>query len=210
HLVLMSAFLIAPDARRLVDWFVLNRKVTPAPAPRYGPSARSHRAWIIAQLVFAVWVVGLQIYGAEQATRMYGTKAPRSPLYGIWDVDSMSLDGVLRPPLTTDTSRYSHVVFQSLTGLVSFQKMDQKFDRFTATIDTVKRTISLRKPTDSTFTPVLSYNRASPDRLTPDRLTLDGPWGDKHLRISMTLHDLNRFMLISRGFHWVQEFPVNR
>ncbi|HJQ21233.1 MAG TPA: hypothetical protein VJ867_12865, partial [Gemmatimonadaceae bacterium] len=50
HLVLMSAFLIAPDARRLADWFVFNRVVTPAPAPRYGPSARSHRAWIIAQL----------------------------------------------------------------------------------------------------------------------------------------------------------------
>jgi uncharacterized membrane protein YphA (DoxX/SURF4 family) len=52
HLVLMSIFLIAPDARRLVDWFVLNRPVEPAPAPRYGPSARSHRGWIIAQLVF--------------------------------------------------------------------------------------------------------------------------------------------------------------
>ena len=27
---------------------------------------------------------------------------------------------------------------------------------------------------------------------------------------AMTQRDLNDFMLISRGFHWVQEYPVNR
>jgi len=30
------------------------------------------------------------------------------------------------------------------------------------------------------------------------------------VRMAMTQHDLNKFLLISRGFHWIQEFPVNR
>jgi hypothetical protein len=205
HLVLMSLFLIAPDARRLVNWFVLNRPVEPAPAPRYGSSARSHLGWIIAQVVFAVWAVGFQINGGMEAWDAYGGGAPKSPLYGIWDVDSMSIDGELRPPLATDTLRYSHAVFQSLNGLISFQKMNQKFDRFTGTIDTVKHTLTLQKGNDSTSKPVLAYERPS-----PTQLAFEGEIDGKRVRMAMTQHDLNKFLLISRGFSWVQEFPINR
>jgi len=204
HLVLMSLFLIAPDTGRLINWFVLNRPVVPAPAPRYGPSARSHLGWIIAQLVFLVWTLGFQIYGGAEGWKTYGGGAPKSPLYGIWDVDSMSIDNELRPPLTTDTLRYSHAVFQAPNG-VTFQKMDQKFDRFGARIDTVTRTLTLSKATDSTSKPVLTYERPS-----PTKLALEGDLGGKRVRMVMTQRDLNSFFLISRGFNWVQEFPMNR
>ena len=205
HLVLMSIFLIAPDARRLINWFVLNRPVVPDTAPRYGPSAKSHRVWIIAQLVFTAWAMGLEIYGGAQGWKTYGAGAPKSPLYGIWDVDSMSVNGELRPPLTTDTLRYSHVVFQGVNGFVAFQKMNQTFDRFGGTVDTVKHTLALRKGTDSTWKPVLAYDRPS-----STRLTFEGDLGGKRVRMAMTQHDLDKFMLIGRGFHWIQEFPVNR
>jgi hypothetical protein len=206
HLVLMSIFLIAPDARRLINWFVLNRPVVPDSAPHYGSSARSHRVWIIAQLVFTAWALGLEIYGGAQGYKQYGAGAPKSPLYGIWDVDSMSINGELRPPLATDTLRYGHVVFQALNGNIAFQKMNQKFDRFMGTIDTVKRTLTLQNFSDTTSKPVLNYERPS-----STSLALEGDLGGgKRVRMAMTHHDLNTFMLISRGFHWVQEYPINR
>jgi hypothetical protein len=201
----MSIFLIAPDARRLINWFVLNRPVMPEPAPRYGPSSRSHVGWIIAQVLFAVYALGFEIYGGAQGWKAYGGGAPKSPLYGIWAVDSMSVNGELKPPLTTDTLRYSHVVFQSLQGRAAFQKMNQKFDYFGATVDTVKHTITLQKFTDTTSKPVLTYERPS-----PTKLAFEGDIDGKRVRIAMTQRDLNSFMLISRGFNWVQEYPVNR
>jgi hypothetical protein len=204
HLVLMSIFLIAPDARRLVNWFVLNRPVVPEPAPRYGPSARSHRGWIVAQLAFTVLALGLAVRGGAEGYKQYGPGAPKSPLYGIWNVDSMSIDGELRPPLTTDTLRYRYAVFQTPPS-ATFQKMDQSFERFGSTIDTVKRTLTLRKASDSTWKPVLAYERP-----TPTRLTFEGDIDGKRVRMAMTQRDLNTFFLISRGFNWIQEFPVNR
>jgi uncharacterized membrane protein YphA (DoxX/SURF4 family) len=158
-----------------------------------------------AQLVFTAWALGLEIYGGAQGYKPYGPGAPKSPLYGIWDVDSMSINGELKAPLTTDTLRYSHVVFQSLNGFPAFQKMNQKFDYFRGTIDTVERTLTLHKGTDSTWKPVLTYERPS-----PDKLAFEGDIDGKRVRMAMTQHDLNKFLLISRGFHWVQEFPVNR
>jgi hypothetical protein len=205
HLVLMSALLIAPDARRLVNWFILNRPVVPESSPRYGATLFSNRVWLVAQVIFAAWALSLEVYGGAQGYKQYGPGAPKSPLYGIWDVDSMSIDGELRAPLTTDSLRYSHVVFQALDGGISFQKMNQTFDRFFGPVDTVKRTITLRKGSDSTWKPVLSYERPS-----PTKLAFEGDIDGKHVRLAMTQHDLNKFFLISRGFHWIQEFPVNR
>jgi hypothetical protein len=204
HLVLMSLVLIAPDTRRLIDWFVRNRPVVPAPAPRYGSNARSNRGWIIAQLVFLVWALGWQIQGGMEGYKAYGPGAPKSPLYGIWNVDSMSIDGEFRPPLTTDTLRYRYAVFQAPTGM-TLQKMDLSFVRFGATIDTVKRTLALRKASDSTWRSVLTYERPK-----PTRLTVEGVIDGKRVRMAMTQRDLNTFFLISRGFNWVQEYPVNR
>lgn len=205
HLVLMSILLIAPDTRRLVNWFVLNRPVVPESSRRYGPSALSHRMWMIGLVIYTAWALGLEVYGGAQGDAQYGPGAPKSPLFGIWDVDSMSINNELRPPLTTDSLRYSHVVFQNRDGVISFQKMDQSFDRFSGVVDTAKRTISLKTFSDSTWKPVLRYEQP-----TPNKLAFEGDIDGKRWRLAMTLHDLNKFMLISRGFHWVQENPVNR
>ena len=56
----------------------------------------------------------------------YGAGAPKSPLYGIWDVELMTIDGELRPPLVTDGSRWRRVIMQSPTG-VAFQRMNDDY-----------------------------------------------------------------------------------
>jgi hypothetical protein len=69
----------------------------------------------------------------------------------------------------------------------------------------VKHTLTLRKATDSTWKPVLAYERP-----TPTKLTVEGDIDGKRVRMAMTQRDLNSFLLISRGFNWIQEYPFNR
>jgi hypothetical protein len=204
HLVVMSIVLFAADVPRLLDMFVFNRTVEERQAPRYGSTRRANRAWLVAQVAFTVWALGLHTYVGTQSWHSYGGAAPKSVFYGIWDVDSMTVDGILRPPLTTDTTRYSHAVFQTTTG-VTFQKMSQSFDRLSGKVDTVNRTIALKNPADAAWHGTLKYERPA-----PNRLALDGDMGGKRVQLVMTRHELEKFLLVSRGFHWVQEFPVNR
>ena len=116
----------------------------------------------------------------------------------------MSINGELHPPLLTDSARYSHAVFQATTGM-TLQLMDQSFLRLGAVIDTTKRTIALKKPADSTWKATFAYSRPS-----PTRLTLEGDMDGKHIQMQLSQHDLNKFLLVSRGFNWVQEQPLNR
>ena len=205
HLVVMSLVVIAPDVSRLNNLFLLNRPVVPRTPPRFGRSPQANRRWLIGTLVFAFWLLGSNVYQHAQGWKVYGGGAPKSALFGIWDVETMSIDGVLHPPLLTDSTRYSHAVFQSPIGM-TLQKMDQTFQRYATTIDTIKRTISLKKaPTDSTWKATLAYQRP-----TPTQLSLEGDVDGKHIQMLMTLHDLNKFLLVSRGFNWIQEQPFNR
>jgi len=204
HLVLMSIFLIAPYSKRLLGFMVLNRPVESYEPQRYGRSEKSRRYWLVAQVVFAICALAWETYGGANGWKTFGGGAPKSALFGIWDVDSMSIDGVAHPPLLTDSARFSHAVFQAPTGM-TLQKMDQSFVRYGVTIDTLKHTIALKKGTDSTWRATLAYQRP-----TPAKLTLDGEVDGKHIQMAMTLHDLNKFLLVSRGFNWVQEQPFNR
>jgi hypothetical protein len=204
HLVVMSVVLFAPDIPRLLDMFLFHRAVEPKPTPRYGSTPGAQRAWNAAQIVFLVWALAYSTYGGWKSWYTYGGGAPKSVFYGVWDVDSMIVDGVVRPPLTTDTSRYGHAVFQAPTG-IAFQKMNLNFDRFSATVDTVAHTIAMKSFADTAWHGTLKYEHS-----VPNRLVLDGDMGGKPTQIVMTQRDLNKFLLIGRGFHWVQEFPVNR
>jgi len=204
HLVVMSIVLFAPDIPRLLDMFVFHRPVEAKPAPRYGNTPKAQRAWAIAQVVFAVWALGLSTYQGNKSWHTFGGAAPKSMFYGIWNVDSMTIDGVLRPPLTTDSARYSHATFQTPTGAV-FQKMDQTFDRFSVKVDSTTHVLALRNLVDTAMSGALKYQRP-----TPDRLVLDGSIGGKRVQLVMTQHDLQKFLLVSRGFNWVQEYPINR
>jgi hypothetical protein len=206
HLVVMSIVLFAPDIPRLLDMFVFHRPVEERPAPRYGTSPRAQRAWTIAQVAFAIWALGFSTYQGNKSWHSFGGAAPKSMFYGIWDVDSMTIDGVLRPPLTTDSVRYSHAVFQAPTS-VTFQKMDQSFDRFSVKLDSTTHMLALKSLTDTAVSGALKYERPS-----PNRLLLDGSVGGKRVQLALTLHDLEKFFLVSRSkeVHWVQEFPINR
>jgi hypothetical protein len=48
------------------------------------------------------------------------------------------------------------------------------------------------------------------DRPAPDRLILQGQIDGHQIQAQLTQFDLSKYLLISRGFHWVQEHPFNR
>jgi hypothetical protein len=204
HLILMSVFLIAPDARRLANVLLLNRSAGPSTRGTLGRTPRARRAAVIAQAVFGVYLVGMNLNAARQSWTEYGGGAPKSPLYGIWNVEQMSIDGVIRSPLVTDYDRWRRVLFDRPTAM-TFQRMDDTFASFPVRIDEAGKSIALTKPADKNWSARFSF-----DRPAPDRLILDGQMDNHRIRMELRLVDRNKLLLVSRGFHWIQEYPFNR
>ena len=199
HLILLSLFLIAPDAKRLVNVLLLNRPAAPSTAL---PVGAGRQIAVAAQVLFGMYLIGMNLYEANRAWTTYGGGAPKSPLYGIWNVEQMSIDGVTRLPLVTDYDRWRRVVFDRPTA-VAFQRMNDTFAMFGAKIDLAAKQITVTSQRDRGG----SFTFEQP---LADRLVLDGELNGHKMRMELQLFDRNNFLLVNRGFNWVQEYPFNR
>ncbi len=204
HLVLMALFLLAPDARRLLSVLVLNRPARAPGIPPIGATHRARRIALVAQLLLGLYIVGMNLNNARDGWYTYGGGAPKSPLYGIWQVAYLSISGVERAPLVTDYDRWRRVIFERPTSM-AFQRMDDTFAWFGTRIDVNAKTLVLTAGPQQTQRGTFSFERPA-----PDRLTLTGEFDGAKVRMRLELFDRHRFLLVTRGFHWVQEYPFNR
>lgn len=204
HLILLSVYLLAPDVKRLMNFFFLNRSAEASVLPALFDSRRANRLAFALQVVLGVWLLGMNASAARQAWHQYGGGRTVSALYGIWDVEQQTIDGQPRPPLLTDPGRWRRAIFD-FPERATLQRIDDSFARYGATVDVKNKTLFLSDDREKNWKANFSIDRA-----TPDQMTLDGNMDGHVVHMQLKLENRNHFMLVSRGFHWVQEYPYNR
>jgi hypothetical protein len=201
NLLLMAIFLMAPDLDRLARVLVLHQPAPPGNlegsrfAWRFGA-----RTWRIAALALKTAFFGYLLYNhihggwnSYQSTR----NAPKPPLYGLYEVESFTRNGVEMPPLLTDAQRWRKIAIQ-FPRAVSVKMMDDSLRGYTAEYDATKNSVKLTGPADAGL-----YTYAKPD---DNHVLLTGD----ALKITLRRIDASKFLLVDRGFHWINERPFNR
>ncbi len=204
HLWLLSIFLLAPQVPRLVDFFVRGRAVAAQAVEPLFESLRANRiaAWV--QAVLWIWILSVNTYQSASSWREYGGGRPKSALYGIWDVTEMTADGQVRPPLLNDNGRWRRMIFD-FPEMMTAQHLDDAFERFQVSLDASKNALLLSKQDDKAWKASFSYQRPA-----PDELLLTGTMAGHNVQMQLKRVDEKKFLLASRGFHWVQEYPFIR
>ena len=204
HLILMCLVLLAPEAKRIMRVLVLNKTAEPSTQPPLFRGVRARRVAFALQLLLGAYIVGMNFDSARKAWFTRGGGAPKPPLYGIWNVEEMRVDGVVRSPLVNDYGRWRRVIIQNATGM-SFQRMDDTFQGYSATVDMTAKSIALTSAADKAFAAKFAIEQ--PD---PERMVLDGTMGGQKIRLQLQRFDHTKLQLLSRGFNWIQERPFNR
>ena len=83
--------------------------------------------------------------------------------------------------------------------------MNDSIKGFAFTPDTTARKIVMFDYNDATKKSNLLYSFPQ-----EDVLLLTGKLNDDSVTIEMKKYDLKNFLLVNRGFHWVNEYPFNR
>jgi hypothetical protein len=201
HILLMAGFLVLPDARRLLDVLLFNR---PTAAREFAPSVLSPRwrmARNVAKYVFLLSAVVSQVVTCMHDSRM---KDDRHELYGLYEVEDFSRNGTSEEASLANKARWRSLTVNEYGG-VWVRKMDDTKSFLRATVDDKTKAISFTVP----------KAMATPDSLActkPDaeHLLLEGKLGEDALVVKLKKLPLPQFQLMTRGFHWIQEFPYNR
>jgi hypothetical protein len=83
--------------------------------------------------------------------------------------------------------------------------MDDSFARYGASIDLKKGTIALTEADDKQWRASFAFHR-----LATGLMIIDGTMDNHRVHMGLSLVDSSTFLLVSRGFHWIQDYPFNR
>lgn len=217
QLFVFALVLVAPDAVRITRVLLGSSARAATRRPLLG-TVRGSRIALAVYALLAVWLVGNQIEDSWNSWTGYGNGREKSPLYGIWTVSEYTVSTVQLPPLVVDgapprapgdltigTERLRRVVFDS-TYAVTVQRMDDSLVQYPARIDTENRTIALTADSAGRWkVGDFRYEEAE-----DGTLALEGQLSGRSVRMRLQQVDLDRYPLVSRGFHWVQDAPYKR
>lgn len=231
-LLALTMVLLAPHIPRLYKVLVLNRPSEPVEfLPLFERPQRNRWAYRVGMTCLAI-TLGIRLFAFTEARgKAYG----RTPveIFGIYNVESFSSNGDLLPPLLTDERRWRRVIIER-SGLASVHIMNDNIIDFLTSVDSEEKKISFLENPDETMTAAGGNRMAFNPREIENRfknavekdenvavtleysreddggLSFSGPWGDDLIEVQLSRVDESEFLLLKRGFHWVQDYPFFR
>jgi hypothetical protein len=217
RLFLLSLLLLAPDLKRLWHFFILHQPVEAQIFPPHFKSRGANTAALVSKVVVLVLYVTMVILNTTPMWLPKLTGAPKAPLHGIWLVDEFKREAQVLPPLSTDKQRWNHLIIEgvqfpgsdaSIIGVITPMAELSKARWQQCKIDETKHTLTLTafdKKKDPPPSAVLTFARPK-----PDQLVLTGTSDGKLVEVKLHRIPDTKFPLISRGFHWINEYPFSR
>ncbi len=203
-LLLMTLFLIAGDLQRFLNFFILNK---PVQAKDYTPIFKK-KNWKITRLaikgLFICSAIGFGAYECWQESNDFGNDATKPALFGNYRVETFVRNNDTLPSLTTDSVRWSKVMV-AYGNSMKITKMNDSAKWYKISVFPAEHRAMITRFRDSSLANNFSYTQ--PDSST---LIMAGKWKDDSLFVKMKIEDNKHFLLMNRGFHWINEYPVNR
>jgi uncharacterized membrane protein YphA (DoxX/SURF4 family) len=229
HLVLMSVFLMAPDLPWLTRVLVLGQ-----PVAARGYTSLVRQRWLdwalfVIRTLVVITFLSVTLYQNNERSKLYGREVPEPPMFGLWEVEEFTLDGKVRPPLTTDEGRWQRVIFRKpltfqkgtpgKTTVAIYNMRGKQAYVSEVEVNEEEKTISLIRPPGQSQSEearvmyVLRYTEPEPEVIVLEgelKILADGNNGPKRIKVRLRHYGKDKFLLSSRGFHWINEVPYNR
>jgi hypothetical protein len=195
HYLAICLFLLAPDVRRLAGVLVFHRAVEAASIawPPMKPWARRTRIAVKAA------VLSLVVYKTVQHTRRglaFRSRPATSTIAGAYDVEEFQSLG---DPRIAAWRSFS----VSRRGFAQVGRADGSRSRYAVKEDGEKGTLTLSARQDGPPLWIMFVRREG------DALTLEGTLEEAAIRVRLRRIDETKWLLVTRGFHWVSETPYN-
>jgi len=199
HLLVIAVLLVIPESRRLVDMFLLNHRVEPAQMTRFFRKELLNKGIILAQILYMLFLFCSCSYYAIKA----GAKV--APYIGLWQVDKCAMSSGTDDAMATDLKPQNWAKLDcSSCMLYVTNKNGSKSTYIIQSIGDKK--IEMDTTGSKSRQKLIEWSYA---RLNQSALTLDGELNGK--KVHLELETLpQRWLLMTRGFHWIQEYPFNR
>jgi hypothetical protein len=203
HLLLMAVFILSFDLKRVVRFFFLNKSVQPADlSPAFGNKPLRNVLVFVKFLLIAFFLFSIINVHYNYAS-MYENMRSKTFLFGSYEVESFEKNHKDITIFNSDSLTWKNV-FMLSGGYWSIRMMNDSLKYFTANADTSAQKIVLNESYNRSIRYELHYLKTD-----ADKIELNGELFNDILSIQLKKFDKN-YLLVNRGFHWINEYPYNR
>jgi hypothetical protein len=201
HLFLLATFIACDDFSRLIGFFFTNQKVEPYEMKSYfeGHSKFKYLTGL-KYFLLGFWVY--TNYTGSIKRDIANAEEKKFSLYGIHNIAYRTINNDTIPLLYKSESWKNLIINTESRGAV--QLLNDSTQRFTFKVDSIKRTIDFKGYTDTLQKYNFKYTYKNKS------LRLEGKMKNDNVVMGFNRKDETKFLLNSRGFHWVNEEPYNR
>lgn len=201
HLILMATVLVAPDLPRLRDFFVRREATGPLFVEHIpgvtSPWGRRNATW--AQLAAGLYLLAMFTNLSQRFWITQGDGRPRSPLYGIWEVAELRLNGQTVSPADADYDRRWRRVIFDTPDVVAIQRTDDSVAHYGASIEAGGSRLQLSKGRSRTWRADFEVQRAG-----DGELRLAGDMDGHRIEAQLRRVELDTFRLRESTFRWIR------
>lgn len=204
HLVLFTVFLLSRDIKKLLTFFLTSSPVSLVPIQQ--PVFK--KEWLKKALLgFKILLLGYifidGVLGAMRNEFIYGEKAPKPALYGLYKVTEFVKNDEIIPSNIDDEKRWEYIVMER-KARVQVNFLNKKRMGFQSSVDTIKQKIYLTSYGEDSENYILDYEKK--DSVLNVKTIFNGDT----LQIKTKRLTKDDFLLTNRGFNWISERPFNR
>jgi hypothetical protein len=206
HYLLFSIGLAMVFWKNLMGVFVLQKPSQPVVL---NPLFQNKKAFIASQ-VLKVLILGYFFYTTYSSysgyQKMMAEESLRSPIAGIYQVETLSRDSEDTVALASKTTEITRMIFDNQSPeRVTVTFGDDSKLRYLAEFDTVAYTVTAVLPTDSTNRFEFTYKYDG-----MGILFLNGTFKDNSLSLQLNKLETDSLLLVKRKFQWISPIPYNR
>ena len=200
HLLLMAIVVVVPDLDRLADVLVRNRAARPAMLGTAPTDLRWRMAYRMAKVLMLVYLtVPLTVRDLRNYhKRGMGANDAKPALYGLYAVDVFKRNGSLEPALLDDATRWRDVAVE-VNGDLIVRHMDDSMTAYKQHYNAATHTATIDAKDSASSGELLAIKEAD------NRLRLSGTVDGAVMDVELRRLDPSKSVLMSRGFHWVND-----
>jgi hypothetical protein len=206
HLLVFTIFIILPDVKRLLHFFLLNKPVAPEYIKPVYQNQKTRMVYLIGKGGLIILLIGILTAKSIENRKFlteYNRAAETEPLLGDYDVETFILNGEVVTPGMRDTQRWKKIEIDR-RSTINIQYMDGGMGPWHFNKNPTNNRIIIHS-NDLFSTGIFSIKSDG------STLTLDGMLDQNKLKIvCKKSREDDSFLLVNRGFHWVNEYPLNR
>ena len=204
HLVLMTLFLLTHDIKRLLQFFFTNKAVQlkTVEQPNYNKTWFKPIALTVKYLLI-VFVLVSGVFGVVNSLFDYGDLAKTPKNYGLYEITHFEKNKITIPADDFNDERWKYIMIER-EGSMQIQKMDRSKLYFKTKTNSLTNSLTLTNYRDSTDSFKLKLKNTGPT------FSLETIYQGDSIKAYGNTKKKEDFLLMNRGFNWVNEYPFNR